>query len=60
MEGHIRIKNKGAKGEYRVLLTISLHLGSNRSLAQGVNCNPMGIDWSSGDMVVGDPMGKNM
>lgn len=60
MEGHIRIKNKGAKGEYHVLVTISLHPGLDQSLAQGVNCNPRRIYWPSGDMVVGDPMGKNM
>ena len=60
MDWHIRIKNKGANVEYHVLITISLHLGSNLSLAQGINCNPRGIDWPSGDMVVGDPMGKNM
>ena len=60
MEGHIRIKNKGEKVEDHVLLTIYLHPSSNQSLAQGVNCNMRGIDWPSGDMVVGDPMGKNM
>ena len=60
MEGHLRIKNKGAKGEDHVLVTISLHPGSNRSLAQGVYCNPRGIYCRSGDMVVEDRMGKNM
>ena len=34
--------------------------GSNWSLAQGVNCNPRGIDWPSGDMVLGDPVEKNV
>ena len=60
MEGHIRIKNKGAKGEGHVLVTIPLNPCSNWSLAQGLNCNLRGIDCPSGDMVVGDPMGKNM
>ena len=60
MGEHININNKGEKGEYHVLVTISLHLGLNRSLAQGVNCNPRGIDWPSGDMIMGDPMGENM
>ena len=60
MEGQIRIKNKGEKREYHVLVTISLHPGSNRSFVEGLNFNPRGIDWPNGDMVVGDPMGKNM
>ena len=60
MERQIKVKNKGEKGEDHVLVTIFFHLGSNRSLAQGVNYNPRGIDWPSGDMVVGDPMGKSM
>ena len=54
------IKSKGEKGEDHVLVTISLNPGSNRSLAQGVNCNLRGIDWPSGDMVVGYPMWNNM
>ena len=43
-----------------MFLLLFLCIGSNRSLALGVNCNPRGIDWPNGDMVVGDPMGKNM
>ena len=59
MEGHIRIKNKGAKGEDHVIVTISLYPCSNQSLAHVVNCNPRRINWPNGDIVVGDPMGKN-
>ena len=45
MEGQVRIKNKGAKGEDHVIVTISLHPGSNQSFAEGLNFNPRGIDW---------------
>ena len=43
-----------------MFLLLFLCIGSNRSLALGVICNPKGIDWPNGDMVVGDPMGENM